>query len=116
MTYTNLAILGFFHPKVMIFCTVDLFYFGFPLTPIVITDGIFFEISLDPKGYKLTADTFGLFLHISKDYLGAVQVSRDQDRGRGGVCQMITLDHRGEGGSQPNDHMITHQGTICVFN
>ena len=42
--------------------------------------------------------------------LGAVQVSRDQDGGRGGVCQMITLDHRGEGGSQPNDHMITHQG------
>ena len=42
--------------------------------------------------------------------LGAVQVSRDQDGGRGGVCQMITLDHRGEGGCQPNDHMITHQG------
>ena len=42
-----------------------------------------------------------LFFFIS---VGAVQVSRDQDGGRGEVCQMITLDHRGEGGSQQNDH------------
>jgi hypothetical protein len=31
---------------------------------------------------------------------------------------MITLDHRGEGGCQPNDHKIKHQGgldSIYVF-
>ena len=36
--------------------------------------------------------------HDISPNIGAVQVSRDQDGGRGGVCQMITLDHKGEGG------------------
>ena len=54
---------------------------------------------------------------VHKYYLGAVQVSHDQNEGRGGVCQMI-WSHlmSGLGGSQPNDHMITHQGDpIYVF-
>ena len=63
-----------------------------------------------------------LFTLNSEGTLGAVQVSCDQDGGMGRVCQMITLDHKGEGEGQPNDHMITHQGgrgyldSIYVFN
>ena len=35
----------------------------------------------------------GLLSVFFMSILGAVQVSRDQDGGRGGVCQMITHDH-----------------------
>ena len=36
--------------------------------------------------------------------LGAIQISRDRPRGRGGVLQMIADDHARGGGGSPNDH------------
>ena len=47
-----------------------------------------------------------------------MQISRDRQRG-GGVSQMITLDHRGEGGGvwiRPKyDHKILEQSLIFIM-